>query len=150
MKKTLISLLFLGFMTTSIAAPYSYNDVLKRHSELKQEAQSVLTLSKYLMSKTDDAVIAYRNGDSSSWRTLNQDMAALKQRAATLGGVYIEPYSSCYSLGNATDDYWVAKMAHSATLQLFKQSYEQSLSDCKAEIINKPQDKSELGIIDFS
>ena len=135
---------------THAATKYTYEEVLKRHSELKQEAENILTLSRYLIGRADRAVKAYENGDPSFWKAMNQEMVNLEERAAKLGDMYTQPYSSCYQLANSTNNYWGAIAGGTPNAYGFKEIYEQSRKDCRQEIINKPEDRSNLITLDAS
>ena len=147
MKKVFIGFL-LFFSSYVISAPYSYEEVLKRHEELKPIAQQVVVLSEALVSKMDQAMVEYYEGNIELWRALNKDANSLKERAVILGDHFTEPYSYCFILSLSTDSYWLAKKS-ADTMPFFAQNYQQSLSDCKASIREKPMDNSDLAIIEF-
>ena len=136
-----------------IAAEKSLENV-----DLKKEAQQFYAKTQRLISRTDNAINEYNNGNSTFLVAINKDMSTLVSKSEELFGPASDlasPFHGCLKMGTFAQFYWQEKIfksssANVATLDNAKKMYEEARKECKDDIIHPTSNKKDdLAIIDI-
>lgn len=126
--------------------------------DLKKEAQQFYAKTQHLVSRTDNAIAKYNDGDSTFLVAINKDMSSLLSKSEELFGPASDltsPFHGCLKMGSFAQFYWQEKIfqrtsTNTATLDNAKKMYEEARKECKDDIINPtPNKKDDLAVVDI-
>ncbi|MTC39265.1 hypothetical protein GKR70_12205 [Providencia alcalifaciens] len=147
MKKLLLAI-SLTCVSLSIHATEKEQD---SYEALKPIASSIYQRSIVLVESIPDSYQSYKyQDDKSVWRSNKDESNTLPNDVEKLGDIWLSPFSSCISLGKSAGNLWSMSMANKGQMDpdMFKM-YLTAKKDCKYQLDNLPEDKSNLRAVDL-
>ena len=147
MKKLLLAI-SLACVSLSIHATEKEQD---SYEALKPIASSIYQRSIVLVESIPDSYQSYKyQDDKSVWRSNRDESNTLPNDVEKLGDIWLSPFSSCISLGKSAGNLWSMSMANKGQMDpdMFKM-YLTAKKDCKYQLDNLPEDKSNLRAVDL-
>ncbi|HHR6128538.1 hypothetical protein [Providencia huaxiensis] len=149
MKKILVHVMLPLLMTSSLAIAESTKE--ETYSELKPIASDIYHRSIALVELIPDSYQSYSyTDDKAVWRKAKDERNALSNEAKKLGNVLSSPFKHCIQLANFSGSLWGQSMSGDGKMDSsFFQMYTTAKKDCKYQLDNLPEDKSNLRAVDL-